>query len=101
MITRSGALLTSVVASGGFTVQQVAQELRVSVEDVESYAGGQAVMPLSQQKCLALFVIKNSPRFASRGHALEAQVAAATTFKAHATKVHDGPPVRWSAGRRK
>ena len=76
-------------------------QLDASTEEVESYARGGLVMPLSQQKRLALLVIKDSPRFASLGHALAAQVAAATTYQARATKVHDRPPLGWSSVRRK
>jgi hypothetical protein len=100
-ITRSAALLGKIIASGGFTAQQVATDLDVSADEVESYASARSAMPLSQQKRLAQFVIKNSPRFASLGHALNAQVVAATMFNAGATSVHGRPPLGWSSMRRK
>jgi len=101
MITRSADLLVRMLASGGFTAEQLATDLMVSASEVESYASAQLVMPLSQQKSLALFVIRNSPRFASLGHALSAQVAAAMLFNAGATKVHNRSPLGWSSMRRK
>lgn len=101
MITRSGTLLVRIIGSGTFTTQQVAAELEVSDSQVESYASGQSAMPLNEQKCLAEFVINNSPRFASLGHALNAQVEAAVMFNAGATSVHDRPPLGWSSMRRK
>jgi hypothetical protein len=101
MITRSAALLVKIIAKGGISAQQVASELSVSDADLESYASDQAVMPLSQQKCLAQFVIKNSPQFASLGHALEAQVVAATMFRDGTTTRHDGPPPGWTSLPRK
>ncbi|HEU4996929.1 MAG TPA: hypothetical protein VFT29_19060 [Gemmatimonadaceae bacterium] len=100
MIPRSAALLVRLIASG-FTAQQLATDLAISAADVEAYASARLVMPLHQQKSLALFVIRNSPRFASLGHTLKAQVAAAATFKAGATRVHNGPPLGWSSMRRK
>ena len=101
MVTRSAALLGRIIGSGGFTAQELATVLQISPAEVESYASARSVMPLSQQKSLALFVIKSSPRFASLGHALNAQVAAATTFKSGATRTHNGPPLGWSRMRRK
>ena len=100
-ITRSAALLGRLIASGGFTAEQVATDLDVSAADVESYTSARSVMPLKQQKRLALFVIKHSPRFASQGHALNAQVTAATMFNAGATRTHGRAPIGWSSMRRK
>ena len=78
----------------------VAQALSCSANELELFAAGEPVMPLSRQLSLAQFVIAKVPALARRGYALKAQVSAATSFNDHDTAVHSEPPGRWTNRRR-
>ena len=95
MRTRSGALLRALIARNEATVPELAECLVAQPSDVESFASGREVMSLKRQLCLAIYVIEKVPALARHGHALRAQVAAAMSFQAQATRVHNEPPGRW------
>lgn len=99
-LTRSGVLLKNVIESGDITRAQIALGLAISQTALESYVGGDEVMPPNLQLRLALLVIKQSPRLAGRAHALQAQATAAMAFHDRKTSVHSGPPLGSSANRR-
>jgi hypothetical protein len=100
MIPRSAALLKALLARSEFTDTHVAEALDCSPNDLESFSTGQQVMPLNRQLKLAEFIIARVPALARRGHALKAQVSAATSFNDHDTSVHSEPPGRWTSRRR-
>jgi len=97
---RSAALLKALLAREEFSAPHVAEALGCAPSELESFAAGEPVMPLNTQLRLAVFVIAKVPALARRGHALKAQVSAATSFNDHETAVHSEPPGRWTIRRR-
>jgi hypothetical protein len=100
MIPRSAALLKALIAREEFSLPHLAQSLDCSLEEVGAFAEGNPVMPLTRQLLLAEFVIAKVPALARRGHALKAQVIAATSFNDKTTSVHAEPPGRWMIRRK-
>ena len=100
MIPRSAALLKALLGRHEFSRTHVAEALACSPNELDTFAAGAPVMPLSSQLRLAEFVIAKVPALARRGHALKAQVSAATSFNDHDTAVHSEPPGRWTTRRR-
>jgi hypothetical protein len=100
VIPRSAALLKSLLSRAEFSASDVAASLGCSVAEMEAFVAGEPVMPLPVQLRLAEFVIAQVPALARRGHALKAQVSAATSFHDHDTSVHAEPPGRWTIRRR-
>lgn len=97
MKSRSGTLLQSAIDSGEFTADDMARELATSLAEIDAYLRGESIMPLSRQLCLALLLIKKSPKLVRQGHALRAQAAAAMSFQSQETSVHSEPPGRWNS----
>jgi len=95
--SRSGRLLKSLLDGGKYSAAALADELSVTVDDINAYVTTNVAMPLKHQQCLALFVIEKVPALARDGHALKAQVAAAAEFEGGTTTTHSGPPARWPA----
>jgi hypothetical protein len=100
LIPRSAALLKSLLAREQQAASDVAASLGCPVAEMRAFAAGEPVMPLPLQLRLAEFVISHVPALARRGHALKAQVSAATSFHDHDTSVHAEPPGRWTTRRR-
>jgi len=100
VIPRSAALLKALLGREEFSAAHVAEALACSPNELEPFAAGDPAMPLDTQLKLALFVIAKVPALARRGHALKAQVSAATSFNDHDTAVHSEPPGRWTTRRR-
>lgn len=100
MMPRSAALLKAVIERGDFTTSDLAQSLACTPHELAAFAEGLPVMPLTCQARLAKLVIARVPVLARRGHALRAQVAAATRFHSHDTTVHSEPPTRWPTRKR-
>ena len=100
-MTRSAALLKALLARNEFPMAHLAHAFECTPAEVQSFASGEAIMPLSRQTRLADFVILNAPALARRGFALKAQVTAATSFHDGHTPVHREPPGRWSMRRRR
>jgi hypothetical protein len=100
MMTRSAALLRTILDGGNFLPELIARELEISQGDLEQYARCEQVMPLSRQMSLARFVIRYAPPLARRGHALRAQVSAALEFHARKPAPNSGAFASWPSLRR-
>jgi hypothetical protein len=100
VIPRSAALLKALIARAEFSMPHLAETLDCAPDEVEAFAEGNPVMPLTRQLLLAEFVILKVPALARRGHALKAQAIAATSFNDHTTSVHAEPPGRWTIRRK-
>jgi hypothetical protein len=99
-LSRSGSLLKNVLDTGDLTANDIAQELSISVADVEQLVSGGQVMSLAHQLCFATLLVERVPRLARDGHALRGQVAAAMAFEAGETRVHNSAPAKWSSLKR-
>jgi hypothetical protein len=95
MSTRSSRLLGSFLDSGEMTEEDLARELVVSPDEVRKYRNGETVMPLSRQLVLAKLVIARSISLRRQGHALQAQVVAATGFHNKDVERHAGGSTTW------
>ena len=101
MISRAGRLIGTALDSAEISAEAMGSAVGVSSTAINEIRLGEAIMPLSQQLLLARFVIATSPKLRRQGHALEAQVLAATGFQAKKVESHSGPPSNWVTRRRK
>lgn len=101
MITRAGRLIGTAMDSAEISAEALGQAVGISSGAINEIRIGEAIMPLAQQLLLARFVISTSPKLRRQGHALEAQVLAATGFRAKQVASHAEPPGAWQSRRRK
>lgn len=73
-------LIEVLIRDGVLSADDLARELVVRLETLESYRSGEAPMPLERQLCLALLMTQLSPKYARMGFALRGQVQAAMDF---------------------
>jgi hypothetical protein len=81
--------------------EELARKLSVLPRELDQFLSGDSVMSTTQQAQLAALVIAQVPRLASRGHALRAQVVAATAYATGETEIHKSEPTAWSALKRR
>lgn len=94
-LTRSGELLARLLDTGEFTEEELGRELMVTADAVRQFRSGETVLPLSRQLLLAKLVIARSATLRRLGHALQAQVVAATGFKNKDVTAQSGPHRSW------
>jgi hypothetical protein len=90
-MTRSATLLKSLLDEGTLPPARIARALECVETDLPALAHGDPMMPLGMQLRLALLVIAEVPLLARSGHALKAQVEAATSFHARRPVSADRP----------
>jgi hypothetical protein len=92
---RAAQLLRGVLEEPAFGPQRMAEELAMTLDDLEACRSGRARMPLERQLCLALVVIERVPKFARAGHRLYGHVCATVRCGTETTGVHATPPPGW------
>ena len=94
---RAAQLLRRLLEEPAFGPDRVADELAMTVDDLDACRWGRIRMPLERQLCLALVVMTHVPRLARTGYSVYEHVCAAIRCAAHTTAVHTEPPPgsRW------
>jgi hypothetical protein len=90
---RSAQLLSKLLASNWFTIDELAQALVVDTRAIGRYMSGEIDMPLERQICFAHFLIERVPPFARQGRNLLGQIKASIEFAKATTAVHRDPPM--------
>ena len=91
--TRIVQLLTRLLASNWFTVNELADALVVDPRTIGRYVAGEIDIPVERQVCFARFLIERVPAFARHGHNLLGQLAASIEFAHSTTQLHMYAPV--------
>jgi hypothetical protein len=89
---RAAQLLRRLLEEPAFGPDRVADELAITLDDLDACRWGRIRMPLERQLCLALVVMTQVPRLARVGHSVYGHVCAAIRCATHTTAVHTKPP---------
>jgi hypothetical protein len=79
--SRAVLLMERMLRDGVVTEEDLAREIVVRPKTLDAYREGRLPMPLDRQLCLALVMMRMSPRHARLGAQLRAQVMAAIQYQ--------------------
>ena len=91
--TRIVQLLTQLLASNWFTVDELADVLVVTPRTIGQYVAGEIEIPVERQVCFARFLIERVPSLSRQGHNLLSQVTASIEFSRSTTRLHMYAPI--------
>ena len=90
--TRVVQILTRLLASTAYTVDELAAALCVDARTVGRYVSGEIDVPIDRQICLARFLIEREPPLARSGRNMLGQIEAAIKFSQSTTALHNSAP---------
>jgi hypothetical protein len=93
---RAAQLLRRLLEEPAFGPERVADELAMTLDDLNACRWGRARMPLERQLCLALVVLAHVPGLAPTGRRVYAHVCAAIRCATYTPAIHIGPPSGWT-----
>ena len=93
--TRVVRILTRLLASNWYTVDELAAALCVDTRTLGRYAAGEVDVPIDRQICLSRFLIERVPPLARAGRNMLGQIEATVRFSQSTTALHTSAPVTW------